>query len=484
MSLFSTWEGFDGSKRDVLLARPWELFGFGCHYAWLLSIAFGTTIYAGFESPELVASLRLAVFAGIALMYSVLFFAQRFTAQFTFHKPVVVGAGALGSVGTFLLIVPFSGAASLIVWAVGCLAIGFSNALSMTAGNRLWANNRPEYGMLQLTVSTVLAVLVYYLLLLILLPIAVVIIAMLPFVGDVILARTKGGRQRVPTYRRMDSSARGVDKRLLAYAFAFALVTGCMLGGSAIADASAMHYISIITMLGVLATSIFTLFAALRKKLAAFLKDIDKPVSAVFVIGLGGLLLMVATGGSLYREVPWPQALIMAAYVLVDQFLWLVNPDLVFRSQKPSATILARSCAFEWSGLALGFFVGYAALGGWGMDAPINYATVVFLGLSLFAVMRTFVFSHTDAIMLAEARSSAVGEETLLEHCQVLAEQYALSSREREVFLLLARGRSGPFIQEELMLAQSTVKTHTRNIYRKFNVGTKQELLDLVNRDL
>lgn len=476
--------GLDDSKRGVLFVRSWELFGFGCHYAWLLSIAFGTTLYAASESSELVASLRLAVFACVALMYSVLYFAQRFTSQFTFRKSVVIGAGVLGSVGTLLLIVPFSGSASLIVWAVGCLSAGFSNALSMTAGNRLWANNRPEYGMLQLTVSTVFAVVVYYLLLWAPFPLAVSVIVLLPFIGNLILAQTKGGRQRVPTYRRVSGSGGSTDRRLLAYVFTFALVTGCMLGGTAIVDASDRWYVSGITMLGVLATSVFTLFTALRKKLAAFLKTIDKPVSAVFVVGLGGLLLMVATGGSLYREVPWPQALVMAAYVLVDQFLWLVNPDLVFRSQKPSATILARSCALEWSGLALGFFLGHASLGGWGVDAPVDYVTVIFMGLSLFAVMRTFTFSHTDAIMLAEARSSAVGEETLLEHCQVLAEQYALSSREREVFLLLARGRSGPFIQEELMLAQSTVKTHTRNIYRKFNVGTKQELLDLVNRDL
>ncbi len=52
------------------------------------------------------------------------------------------------------------------------------------------------------------------------------------------------------------------------------------------------------------------------------------------------------------------------------------------------------------------------------------------------------------------------------------------------MFVLLARGRSGPFIQEELTLSQSTVKTHTRNIYRKLDVASKQDLLDLVGREL
>lgn len=99
-------------------------------------------------------------------------------------------------------------------------------------------------------------------------------------------------------------------------------------------------------------------------------------------------------------------------------------------------------------------------------------------------LMRTFAFSHMDAVKLAEARVLPLGEDELAEQCRVLAEQYALSPRETDVFMLLARGRSGPFIQTELTLSQSTIKTHTRNIYRKFDVSSKQDLLDLVGKDL
>lgn len=54
--------------------------------------------------------------------------------------------------------------------------------------------------------------------------------------------------------------------------------------------------------------------------------------------------------------------------------------------------------------------------------------------------------------------------------------------RETEVFVLLVQGRSHSFIQGELGLAPSTVKTHVSHIYAKFEVGGRQELLDLLWR--
>lgn len=268
----------DGGKQEILRIRPWELLGFGCHYTWLLSIAFGTTIYARFESSELVATLRLLIFICLAVMFAALFFAQHFAEQFTFKKPLVVAAGLLGSAGTLLLLVPGSNTASWIVWIVGGLAIGFSNAVSMTAGNRLWANNRPEYGMLQLTVSTVLAVLLFYAFLALPFEIAIFCIATLPLAGDMILIMTKGGKQRSSTYRKYEGGLpQSIDRRLLAYVFTFALSTGCMLATIASLDVPLMISNSGKLMAGTLLAAVFTLWVALRRKPAGMLKLIDKP---------------------------------------------------------------------------------------------------------------------------------------------------------------------------------------------------------------
>lgn len=62
-----------------------------------------------------------------------------------------------------------------------------------------------------------------------------------------------------------------------------------------------------------------------------------------------------------------------------------------------------------------------------------------------------------------------------------LAGQYVLSPRETDVFLLLAQGRSRPYISNELYLSDGTVKTHISHIYKKFGVHTREELLTIVH---
>jgi DNA-binding NarL/FixJ family response regulator len=49
--------------------------------------------------------------------------------------------------------------------------------------------------------------------------------------------------------------------------------------------------------------------------------------------------------------------------------------------------------------------------------------------------------------------------------------------------MLLARGRNARFIQDELFLSNHTVKSHIYSIYRKLNIHTRQELIDLIEKE-
>lgn len=64
--------------------------------------------------------------------------------------------------------------------------------------------------------------------------------------------------------------------------------------------------------------------------------------------------------------------------------------------------------------------------------------------------------------------------------CDQLASAHSLSGREREILGYLARGRSQPYIREELILSKNTVATHVKHIYQKLDVHSRQELLDLI----
>lgn len=65
--------------------------------------------------------------------------------------------------------------------------------------------------------------------------------------------------------------------------------------------------------------------------------------------------------------------------------------------------------------------------------------------------------------------------------CARVAEQYGLTTREGDVLLLLARGRTAPVIQEKHVLSHNTVKSHVRHVYSKLGAHSQQQLIDLVD---
>lgn len=55
-----------------------------------------------------------------------------------------------------------------------------------------------------------------------------------------------------------------------------------------------------------------------------------------------------------------------------------------------------------------------------------------------------------------------------------------LTEREREITELLLKGLTYKMIASELFLSENTIKTHIKNIYAKFNIKSKMELINLL----
>ena len=99
------------------------------------------------------------------------------------------------------------------------------------------------------------------------------------------------------------------------------------------------------------------------------------------------------------------------------------------------------------------------------------------------AIMFTYLFVFTQQNTLGPAYGqdiAATNIDSLRERCDYLASLGSLTPRETEIFLLIAKGRSTPRIQEELNVSANTVNTHTSHIYAKLKVHSRQELLDLI----
>lgn len=80
--------------------------------------------------------------------------------------------------------------------------------------------------------------------------------------------------------------------------------------------------------------------------------------------------------------------------------------------------------------------------------------------------------AEVDAKIRAKGRFHA--------RCEEIADCYMLSRRETEVMFLLAKGHNAAFIQDKLCISKSTAKTHINHIYRKLDIHTQQELLNMV----
>ena len=136
--------------------------------------------------------------------------------------------------------------------------------------------------------------------------------------------------------------------------------------------------------------------------------------------------------------------------------------------------------------MLLGWIVGY------GMQ-PAMEATgsgTVLAVFALFAVLctATLVFTDRDRQMLvsiaddqavSEERDASVHKEDFYDE---FAESIGLSKRESEVLSLLLAGRTTSYAAEKLFVAESTVRAHVHNIYRKADVHSRMDLMDAFDR--
>lgn len=84
----------------------------------------------------------------------------------------------------------------------------------------------------------------------------------------------------------------------------------------------------------------------------------------------------------------------------------------------------------------------------------------------------------------SSAKTSQRKPGRFVRRCQAVADKYLLTKKETEILFLLAKGNNAAAIQEQLFISENTVRTHMRHIYRKLDVHTQQEIINLVNHSI
>jgi DNA-binding CsgD family transcriptional regulator len=163
------------------------------------------------------------------------------------------------------------------------------------------------------------------------------------------------------------------------------------------------------------------------------------------------------------------------AFALINIFIWTLLGELSYLYGYPYRFFgfgLFANIASTFTGGMIG---SYLLLHG---DSPRIFtamfaAVAVFLTFIIIPWLNERVMKNsqgTKPLWLAD-------DEKLLEN---LSREAVLTPKETEIIELLLKGFSNRKIAGQLFISENTLKTHLRNIYRKFGVKQKRELLSQV----
>lgn len=125
-------------------------------------------------------------------------------------------------------------------------------------------------------------------------------------------------------------------------------------------------------------------------------------------------------------------------------------------------------------------------LDGRGLFGPIGpavgavAAVAVIIVVTLLVLNRHEINERWGMAFLGKPPSEESDRARLAARCETLARGHRLTARETEVLELLGAGKSLSGVAAELIIAEGTAKAHTRHIYEKLGINTRQELLDML----
>ncbi|WP_087881550.1 helix-turn-helix transcriptional regulator [Arabiibacter massiliensis] len=193
------------------------------------------------------------------------------------------------------------------------------------------------------------------------------------------------------------------------------------------------------------------------------------------------------------------------AFQLFDAVMWYMFSYVVYQSKASAILVVCLGRAVIAAGVTVGNALG--ALGAdWRMgDAPLSAVVFVLLFAAAVAVFFIFPEKQVDRMLLPIPDEDEPGASPMEEGddeaeraaadgdgdgpsrkgrwkrlCLQLGDEAQLTEREKEVFVLLARGFGSQSISDELTVSLYTTRAHTRNIYAKLGVHSRQELAERV----
>lgn len=172
--------------------------------------------------------------------------------------------------------------------------------------------------------------------------------------------------------------------------------------------------------------------------------------------------------------------LMLGACGVYDLFWWSILGEML-EFHKNSAKILGIGLSANVLGILLGGLIGNAVI-----SADIHSAsptllalTVVCVALALLPLLHKHLYSLLkDHSYLKVFSQMSMQEKT--DQVDHAAKFEILSERERQVASRLLQGKTYKTIAGELYISENTVKYYVKNIYSKFNIQSRSDLIEII----
>ena len=261
-----------------------------------------------------------------------------------------------------------------------------------------------------------------------------------------------------------------------------------------------------LTTFTLLAFGLATLLLCAQALLSRHSANLLRTYRLLFPLMTGAFLLLPLLGNA-YG--PVLSAMLMFGFELVNLLLIFLCAQVAHTRRLPSSTVYALGLGPSFLAMLVGQVTGVFLEGAVQAQSVVHLsgialAAVYLLSMALLVITRSgrrdgetgespmditqpggsvaiAADIAPDAIGLSGSASLAGTVAPSAEEVIAgLAAEFSLTPREADIAAMVARGNSVPAIAERLAISQNTVRGHTKRIYAKLDIHTKQELIDLV----
>lgn len=466
----------------------------GCYYAWIF-LCYNSQVleaWAGVESfvPKFSMYISSTIALAVTLMLAAVLY-RRFE-RLLERRRFVLLAAFVASLATAALAYGLQSDPEGPVYYAGCVLTGVGTALIALRIGMIYGSLSGRKALMLTSMSFLFATMIYFVCVGVPAVLGLDILTLLPLIAAVLTLSFAGDGQRGAAEKAGESAAHHLPRsfltRLVLAIIVFSLAASFASGGahsavglSSVSDDGALAMF----LIGLVAIAVFIVSGVFSDRF-----DLVRLYYPLILLASISLFVVPVTGGHLEGHGLLP-TVVYDAFIM---FVWVLLSHVSDRTQLSAVQVFAWGRGASALGTTAGNVLAMEIQSGSG--DPTNMMVVASVALLLALAATAMVVLKEGALddMFAKTGGdSAQGFSALLDpfaqdaalaargswmrSCEELADEARLSKREREVLVLLSKGRTIEFIADDLGISFNTSKSHVRHVYEKTGVHTRQELL-------